>query len=205
MRRPMTPSFVLRPAFFAALARPFFLRMVVASSKLPWASASAALQSIIPAPVWSRSFFTISAEIAAVAIVVLRMRTQKTPAPSAPALSRAGSIGSGGGVRGFALPPLRPRGAPWIGLCGGCVLFRLPRCFRIHRLLHIASGDNRIRNARGDKTNRAQRIVVARHDEIDLVRIAVRVDDADYRDFELARLVDRDLLLLGVNDEDRVG
>src|SRR4249920_962757 len=60
----MRPSLVVRPAFFAALASPFFRRSVVASSKLPLASSRAALQSIIPAPVWSRSFFTSAALIA---------------------------------------------------------------------------------------------------------------------------------------------
>lgn len=56
--RPMSPSLVARPAFFAALARPRFRRMVFASSKSPTASVSAALHSIMPAPVWSRSFLT---------------------------------------------------------------------------------------------------------------------------------------------------
>ena len=50
-RLPINPSLVERPAFFAALASPFLRRIVVASSKSPFASASAALQSIIPAPV----------------------------------------------------------------------------------------------------------------------------------------------------------
>ena len=36
----------------------------------PFASLNAFLHSIIPAPVWSRSFFTISAVIAVVAIVL---------------------------------------------------------------------------------------------------------------------------------------
>ena len=39
----MSPSLVVRPAFLAALASPFFLRMVVACWKSPLASASAAL------------------------------------------------------------------------------------------------------------------------------------------------------------------
>src|SRR5690606_22803455 len=40
---------------------------------------------------------------------------------------------------------------------------------------------------------------------IHLVRIAVRVDDPDDRNLQLARLVDRDLLLLRVDHEQRVG
>src|SRR3954451_20147994 len=57
------PSLVERPAFFVADASPRLRRMVVASSRLPPASARAALHSIIPAPVASRSFFTIAAVI----------------------------------------------------------------------------------------------------------------------------------------------
>ena len=60
-REPMRPSLVARPAFLAAEARPRLRRIVFASSKLPLASVSAALHSIIPAPVWSRSFFTSAA------------------------------------------------------------------------------------------------------------------------------------------------
>src|SRR6476646_11655533 len=40
--------------------------MVVASSRLPFASGSASLHSIIPAPVASRSFFTSAALISAI-------------------------------------------------------------------------------------------------------------------------------------------
>ena len=62
---PDEPSDVARPAFLAALASPFFRKIVVASSKFPPASSSAVLQSIMPAPVWSRSFFTSLAVIVA--------------------------------------------------------------------------------------------------------------------------------------------
>ncbi len=64
-RWPMSPSLIARPAFLAALARPRFRRIRLASSKLPLASVRAALHSIIPAPVWSRSFFTSAAVILA--------------------------------------------------------------------------------------------------------------------------------------------
>src|SRR5262249_10187753 len=72
---PIRPSLVARPAFFAALASPRFRRIVVASSKLPFASSRAPLQSIIPAPVWSRSFFTSVALIAM--LPSLSCRTEK--------------------------------------------------------------------------------------------------------------------------------
>ncbi len=49
----------------------------------------------------------------------------------------------------------------------------------------------------------ADRVVVARDRVLDLVRVAVGVEDADDRDAELARLVDGEVLLLGVHDPHR--
>src|SRR5215472_3709065 len=57
------PSAATLAAFFCAEARPFFLRTTTASSMSPFASTSAFLQSIIPAPVFSRSSFTVDALI----------------------------------------------------------------------------------------------------------------------------------------------
>src|ERR1700740_3363944 len=70
----MRPSLVKRPAFFAALARPFLRRMVVASSKFPFASSRAVLQFSMPAPVWSRSFFTSDALIVAIGVTGKKKR-----------------------------------------------------------------------------------------------------------------------------------
>ena len=58
------PSAATRPAFLAALARPLVRSQSMAASISPPVSVSAALQSIMPAPVWSRSSFTIPAVIA---------------------------------------------------------------------------------------------------------------------------------------------
>ena len=55
-----------RPARLAACARPRLRSSVIASSMLPFASVSAALHSIMPAPVLSRSCFTWSAVISAI-------------------------------------------------------------------------------------------------------------------------------------------
>ena len=55
----------------AALAWPLTRRISTALSKSPSASVSALLQSIMPAPVASRSFFTSAAEIVAMSCVVL--------------------------------------------------------------------------------------------------------------------------------------
>ena len=56
-----------------------------------------------------------------------------------------------------------------------------------------------------DQAARADRVVVARNDEVGLVRIAVRVDQRDDRDAEPARLADGELLLPEIDDEDGVG
>ena len=61
---PMRPSAATRPAFFAALARPLVRSQSTAASMSPLVSVSADLQSIMPAPVFSRSSFTIPALIA---------------------------------------------------------------------------------------------------------------------------------------------
>src|SRR5437867_5302060 len=60
---PTCPSAAILPAFLAARASPFLRRTLIASSVLPLASASAALHSIIPAPVISRSSLTCAAVI----------------------------------------------------------------------------------------------------------------------------------------------
>src|SRR5438477_4955893 len=64
---PTRPSAATRPAFFAALDSPFLRSQSTAASRLPPVSLSAALQSIIPAPVWSRSSFTRPALTIAIA------------------------------------------------------------------------------------------------------------------------------------------
>src|SRR5579875_2429124 len=51
---------------------------------------------------------------------------------------------------------------------------------------------------------RPDRVVVARYDVVDHVGVAVRVDHRDHGDAQLVRLGDRDVLLLRVDDEDRV-
>mmetsp|Transcript_13876 Transcript_13876/g.45385 ORF Transcript_13876/g.45385 Transcript_13876/m.45385 type:complete len:211 (-) Transcript_13876:1937-2569(-) len=61
----MMPSLVARPAFFSADARPFLRRYSVAAATSPSFSTRAFLQSIIPAPVVSRSDLTVFASMAA--------------------------------------------------------------------------------------------------------------------------------------------
>src|SRR5690606_24986339 len=57
----------------------------------------------------------------------------------------------------------------------------------------------------GDQTDRADRVVVARDDEVNEARIAVRVRDGDDRNAELTRLLDCNRLLSRVDDEHRLG
>src|SRR5436305_12803809 len=64
----MTPSDAVRAPRFAACAWPFTRRISIALSTSPLASTSAPLQSIIPAPVRSRSSFTSLAEMVASAM-----------------------------------------------------------------------------------------------------------------------------------------
>ena len=61
-----TPSAAILLAFFAATARPFSRRSLIASSTSPLASVSAFLHSIMPQPVFCLKSFTILAVIAAI-------------------------------------------------------------------------------------------------------------------------------------------
>src|SRR4029077_12872849 len=62
----MRPSAATRPAFLAAFDRPFLRSQSCAACMSPPLSVSAALQSIMPAPVDSRRSLTIAAVIVAI-------------------------------------------------------------------------------------------------------------------------------------------
>ena len=64
-RRPTRPSAATRPLFLAALARPFLRSQSIAASISPSVSLSAFLQSIMPAPVFSRRSLTSPAVMVA--------------------------------------------------------------------------------------------------------------------------------------------
>src|SRR5688572_13751052 len=171
----------------------------------PLASVSAALHSIIPAPVASRSFFTIAAVISIVAIVLTPSTTSYRPVHD----NAGHETGRRRIATGFPLNRRRrhslfPRrrtiraGAP-------PAVVAVPAVVAARGLAEAATGDHRVGNLGGEEADGAQRVVVARDDEVDFVRVAVGVDDADDRNLELARLVDGDLFLAGVDDEDGVG
>src|SRR5581483_3839978 len=72
-------------------------------------------------------------------------------------------------------------------------------------LVEVAALDDGLGDRRAEEADRADGIVVAGNLVVDQVGIAVRIDDRDDRDGELVRLLDRDLLLLRVDDEEGVG
>src|SRR5262245_50398330 len=193
----MRPCAVARPARLAAWARPRFRRMVMASSMLPLASLSAALHSIIPAPVLSRSCLTCSAVIADVAISRL-LRTQKAPAGWPAQTLSACALGASGGWRRLA--PLGPhrRSQPGGGIGFGRFLGARRFFLRNSRFAHPAAGVDGLANLRREQPDRSKRVVVARNDEVDFIGVAVGVDHADDGNLQLARLVDGDLLLARV-------
>ncbi len=55
------------------------------------------------------------------------------------------------------------------------------------------------------KRDGAARVVVARHDISDAVRIAIGIDNSGNRYIEPARFLDRDVFLVGVDHEHEVG
>ena len=81
-KMPIRPSAATRPAFLAAFDRPFLRSQSTAACMSPLVSVSAALQSIMPAPVVSRRSFTIAAVIFAIEVIpylygVLRGQAQR--------------------------------------------------------------------------------------------------------------------------------
>ena len=170
------------------LARPFSRRYFLAASRSPPVSSSARLQSIIPAPVASRSSLTALAEI------VLLM-----PPPLARlggresrdlGLTRLCASAEPFGLRRRLLgAPAQPdasvsgpRAQAPAAAISAAVTFCLPAA--------IASPITRVISAA-----RADRVVVPRDDVLGLVRVAVRVDERDDRHPEPLRLAHGELLL----------
>src|SRR5471030_1189383 len=75
----MRPSAATRPDFLAAFDRPFLRSQSCAACISPLLSLSAALQSIIPAPVDSRSSLTIWAVIFAIEIFLHASQANDKP------------------------------------------------------------------------------------------------------------------------------
>src|SRR5581483_4125665 len=97
------------------------------------------------------------------------------------------------------------------GLVTGAVAFgRGSRRLRRRNFSHLLVGrrlhalDYRIGNLGGKQPNGTQCVIVARNHVIHFAGISVGVHHRDHGNSQLARLAHRDLLLVGVNDEDRV-
>src|SRR6202035_4967874 len=71
------PSFVTRDAFLPALAIPLVRKIVSALARSPPASASARLQSIMPALVFSRSCLTSLGSISAITCIEFENRLSR--------------------------------------------------------------------------------------------------------------------------------
>src|SRR5271166_3354027 len=282
---PTSPSAATRPLFLAALARPFLRSQSTAASMSPSVSLSAFLQSIIPAPVFSRRSLTSPAVIVAIDFpralaAAPRARRQPYHPPCVRTGSHTGQTDAYsnrrllGGHQGAGLiAPLVPGdaavelevGVKLAGFVGGHrgELPIVEHAVFVEFLLDLGTdagdlgqivrcaprsgqefevfgggfglglgdfrqrlGDRRFRFAYVDamgalaarnavdggardeiaiELNGAPRVVIRRHRKGDAVRVAVGVEDRDHRDLEAVRLLDRQRLLVGVDDEHEVG
>src|SRR3989442_627035 len=165
---------------------PFSRSRRTAASMSPFVSWSARLQSIIGAPVRSRSSLTSAAEISAIRShflgnVLLARRL----------LARRDLFVVALGHRRLLL------------LLGGGGAVRRRRREVGGRPL-LLSGCDAVGDHPHDQLARADGVVVAGNDVVGLVWIAVRVDERDDRQAEPARFPHRELLLAQIDDEDGV-
>src|SRR5258706_654649 len=180
----------MRPAFLAAAARPFLRSASTAFSILPFVSLRAFLQSIIPAPVRSRSSLTIWAVISMTRYLlanrscrrVFGMRTDKRKgqldARSTDLFLRAGRREPDGARCDPESGRRAARGILVVGRDRQTVL-RLDH----HLFFHLAgAGEIGVGDARSEQPDGTDGVVVARDREVDQLGIAVRIDDGDHRD-----------------------
>ena len=66
----------------------------------------------------------------------------------------------------------------------------------------LASLEARVRDAGGDEFDGADGVVIARNDEVDQIGVAVGVGECHDRDVKLPCLVDRDVLVVRIDDEE---
>src|SRR5437764_553074 len=208
-RYPTFPSGVSRSARFAAPAIPFSRSRRTAASMSPFVSCSARLQSIIGAPVWSRSSLTRAAEISAICrhLTLLGRRLgHGSLAHGSLGSGRLGCRRLGGGSFREGLLARRHPLVVALGhrRCVGRGAVRRCRPLEVRRRRLLLAGGDAVRDHTDDQVARPDRVVVARNDIVGLVRIAVRVDECDDRQAEPPRLADRELLLPAIDDEDSV-
>src|SRR5688572_27383414 len=184
----------MRPAFLAALARPLVRRYSIALSMSALVSTSAFLQSLMPAPVRSRRSLIIAAEISAI-VILLQSRCPWVPTPCGRhPRSRVLVVGRGRGLGGevhAALGDLDHRavaaGADVDDLLLDVVLLVAgPAGGAL--LVQARADDAGVGDAGREQADGADGVIVARDDEVDVVRVAVGVGDRDHRQPELAGL-----------------
>src|SRR5690242_1404271 len=222
---PTRPSAAVRLDFLAAAARPLVRSQSTAASMSPLASASAFLQSIMPAPLFSRSSLTIAAVISAMSFSSSfreygcgRGRARALPRPYCSSATKSGvdlALGLGSRLGDFGLGRcvgLGDRGRLLLGLGrrGGDGLLdrRLGHRAEIlpaHLRSVLAATGRGDRHGFAIEADRAARIVVRRHREGDAVGRDVRIEDRDDRDAERVGFLDRQLFLVGVDHEHHVG
>ena len=149
------PSLAARPAFLAAVARPFLRRMSRAVSRSPVASTRAALHSIMPAPVSSRSLRTISAVMSIVSSLGASSLQRKAAGESGPerplTRRRVGDRGSGACGTGAGIGARLGRGArAGVVLAARGALVRRGR-FGRPRLAQPAAGQHGVGDAAGEQ------------------------------------------------------
>src|SRR5690606_15495722 len=213
-----TSSLASRPAFLSALAMPRSRRSSAALSMSPPASSRARFTSVMPALVIARSSLT-SSVVTAMVLPQPRsgvyppgaaLRAGASAGPCGPSvlyclflyclflhLGERLFVGRRGGLhdRALRLRDRRREGLA-LGVRGGA---------RLHDLLDAAAHlDDQVGQAGGDELDRADRVVVARHDVVEDVGVGVGVGQPHDGDAELVRLLDRDRLLGGVDHEERV-
>src|SRR5436190_15492140 len=178
---------------------PFSRRSRFAASRSPFVSSSARLQSIIPAPVWSRSSLTSFAEISAIGALALRgggrlclgLRLW---------LRRLGDRLLT--LRDLLVVTLGNRLDVRFGLRRGvAVAVRAREVARCHLRLPCCDA---VCDRADDQAARPDGVVVPRDDVVRLVGVAVRVDERDDRKAEPPSLAHSELLLPEVDDADGV-
>src|SRR5579872_1504387 len=208
---PTSPSAATRLAFLAAAASPFLRSQSTAPSMSPLVWPSACLQSIIPAPVFSRNSLTSAAVISAIASILSQC------------ISFAGGLFVGQGPpRGSLRGRLRLFRLLRRGLCRhrGLVAGRLFRLLRQLfgrglgagadidarcRHLGLQAIEHRLGDEVAIQMDRTHSIVVPGDRVGDAVGRGVRIEDRDDRDAQLIGLLYRDRLLVGVDHEQDVG
>src|SRR5499427_2229595 len=227
---PIRPSAATRPAFLAALDKPFLRSQSTAASRLPPVSLRAALQSIIPAPVWSRSSFTRLALTFAIAdrlytssavnsfALAIQLSTRPGSPTSSPTLCAAVGDNSaicwkwkmprslscfsiaGDTPGSFLRSSATPRGPD---NCSKPSLFSSAGASS-SALRAGNSVDCRFGGEIAIERDGAAGIVVAGNDKGDPVRITIGVDDRGNRNTKPLCFLNGDVFLVGVDHEDEI-